>query len=247
MTAMDKGAGRLSGKIALVTGASSGIGRATALALVLEGAAVVATGRRVGELESLERDCKALGGNLRFLAGDLGGSDFAAQLVSFAGDVDIFVNNAGVLTYAPFVELTDAQNEAMFQVNVLASIRICQRVAKGMAARKSGHIVMMTSLSARNINRFSAVYGATKHAMAAITKGLRLELGSSGLKVTEVAPGMVDTDIRKGNTNAEVVKAVAARTYAPLSPDDVAQAVIYAVCTSPNCCPDLIELRPTYA
>ncbi len=247
MKVVENGAGRLAGKIALVTGASAGIGRATALALAREGAAVVATGRRVSELESLEQECKAFGGNLRFLAGDLGSRDFAAQLVSFSGDVTIFVNNAGVLTYAPFVELTDEQNEEMFHINVLASIRICQLVAKGMAARERGHIVMMTSLSARNINRFSAVYGATKHAMAAITKGIRLELSSSGLKVTEIAPGMVDTDIRKGNTNAEVVKAVATRAYAPLSPDDVVQAVIYAVCTSPNCCPDLIELRPTFA
>jgi len=247
MNGLSIGATRLSGKVALVTGASAGIGRATVLALTLEGAEVFATGRRLSELESLAQECEALGGKLRFLAGDLSSRDFSEQLVSAAGDVNIFVNNAGVLTYAPFVELTDDQNEAMFQVNVLASIRICQLVAKGMVARKSGHIVMMTSLSARNINRFSAVYGATKHAMAAITKGIRLELSSSGLKVTEIAPGMVDTDIRKGNTNAEVVKAVASRAYKPLSANDVAQAVIYAVCTPPNCCPDLIELRPTNA
>ncbi|MES2414551.1 MAG: SDR family oxidoreductase [Pseudomonadota bacterium] len=247
MTVADTLAGRLSGKTALITGASAGIGRAIAVALAREGAAIVATGRRVAELESLERECQAFGGKLRFVAGDLDSSGFAAELAASAGDVDIFVNNAGVLTYAPFIELTDEQNAAMFQVNVLASIRISQLVAKGMAARKNGHIVMMTSLSARNIGRFSAVYGATKHAMAGITKGLRLELGPLGLKVTEIAPGMVDTDIRKANTHAEALKAVATRTYTPLSAEDVAQAVLYAVCTPPNCCPDLIELRPTYA
>lgn len=238
---------RLSSKVALVTGASSGIGRATAIALAREGADVIATGRRVLELETLEQECQCFGGRLRFIAGDLAQTEFAEQLASAAGDVDIFVNNAGVLTYAPLLELTNHQNEEMFQVNVLASIRICQSIARSMVKRKTGHIVMMTSLSARNINRYSAVYGATKHAMAGITKGLRVELASSGLKVTEIAPGMVATDIRNTSTNTEVIKSVQSRTYTPLSPHDVAQAVIYAVCTPPNCCPDLIELRPTYA
>lgn len=238
---------RLSGRVALVTGASAGIGRATVIALAREGAEVIATGRRVVELGSLQEECQSFGGRLRIIPGDLCKTEFAEQLASDAGVVDIFVNNAGVLTYAPLLELTNQQNEEMFQINVLASIRICQLIARSMVKRKSGHIVMMTSLSARSINRYSAVYGATKHAMAGITKGLRVELASAGLKVTEVAPGMVDTDIRKTTTNAEVVKSVQSRTYTPLSPEDVAQAVVYAVSTSPNCCPDLIELRPTYA
>lgn len=245
MTDMVKG--RLQGKVALVTGASAGIGRATAMVLAREGADVVATGRRLDALQSLERACSAFGGRLRPVAGDLTDTGFVESLAAEAGAPDIFVNNAGVLTYAPFVELTPRQTEEMFQVNVLASIRICQLIGAGMAARKTGHIVMVTSLSARNINRFSAVYGATKHAMAGITKGLRLELGAHGLKVTEVAPGMVDTDIRSSSTNPKVVKALQARTYPPLTPDDVAQAVLYAVCTPANCCPDLIELRPTHA
>lgn len=238
---------RIAGRVALVTGASAGIGRATALALAKEGAVVIATGRRVAELESLESECAALGAKLRFVAGDLSQIDFAGKLAAEASEADIFVNNAGVLTYAPLVELTNQQVEEMFQVNVMSSIRLCQLVAKRMVARKSGHIVMMSSLSARTINQFSAVYGATKHAMAGITKGLRLELASSGLKVTEIAPGMVDTDIRRASTNPAVLRSIQSRTYMPLSPDDVAQAVIYAVCTPPNCCPDLIELRPTYA
>ncbi|WP_366481443.1 SDR family oxidoreductase, partial [Aquabacterium sp.] len=99
--------------------------------------------------------------------------------------------------------------------------------------------MMMTSLSARNINKFSAVYGATKHAMSGIAKGLRVELTAAGIKVTEIAPGMVDTGIREASTHAQVVAGIKARSYAPLSPDDVAQAVVYAVCTSANCCPDL--------
>lgn len=244
---MSESSKRLSGRRALVTGASAGIGRATAMALAREGATVIATGRRVKELESLAESCGDFAGDVRIVAGDIGDPPFVEALVQSAHDVDILVNNAGVLTYAPFLELTGPQIEDMFRINVLSSIRLCQRIAQGMAARKSGHIVMITSLSARNINRYSSVYGATKHAMAGITKGLRLELSACGLKITEVAPGMVDTEIRNSSVHPDVVRSIQARSYEPLTPSDVAQAVLYAVCTPPNCCPDLIELRPTHA
>jgi NADP-dependent 3-hydroxy acid dehydrogenase YdfG len=139
----------------------------------------------------------------------------------------------------------------MFQINVLASIRVSQVMGAAMAARRDrrqhGHIVIMTSLSARNINRLAVVYGATKHAMAGIAKGLRIELKPFGIKVTEIAPGMVDTDIRNASAHPEVLASLASRTYAPLSSQDVAEAVVYALCTSDNCCPDLIELRPIAA
>lgn len=238
---------RLAGKLVLVTGASAGIGRATARELAREGAEVIATGRRAGELQALQEECQSFHGKVRCIAGDMAHAGFIEELAAHAAEADIFINNAGVLTYAPLLELSDREIDEMFQVNVLAGIRICQLMARSMAARKRGHIVMMSSLSARNIRPYAAVYGATKHAMSGIAKGLRIELGSAGLKVTEVAPGMVDTDIRTTSTHAAVQKSLASRSYQPLSADDVAQAVVYAVTTSPNCCPDLIELRPTYA
>jgi NADP-dependent 3-hydroxy acid dehydrogenase YdfG len=231
----------------LVTGASAGIGHATALALAREGANLILTGRRAPELHALSEACQALGVHSQALAGDLQDEDFVQTLAAAASEADIFINNAGVLTYAPLVELTPAQVQAMFNVNVLASIRISQLVGAEMAARGRGHIVVMTSLSARNINRLSAVYGATKHAMSGIAKGLRIELKGQGIKVTEIAPGMVDTAIRDGNDHPEAIAAVTSRTYAPLTPEDVADAVVYAVGTPENCCPDLIELRPTRA
>ncbi|MBC7701055.1 SDR family NAD(P)-dependent oxidoreductase [Aquabacterium sp.] len=116
--------GRLHGQLALVTGASAGIGRATALALAREGAGIVATGRRQAELDGLAQECAALGVPVQVLAGDLNDAAFAQQLAAAAAGVDIFINNAGVLTYAPLLELTQQQVDDMFQTNVLASIRI---------------------------------------------------------------------------------------------------------------------------
>ena len=233
--------------MALVTGATAGIGHAVAIALATEGARIIATGRREAELRSLATHCASQGGSAVYLAGDITDRAFVARLADLAFDADIFVNNAGILTYAPLLELTASQCESMFRVNVLAAIEISQRMGELMAKRRRGHIVMITSAAARTIRRLRSVYGATKHAMAGFTKGLRIELTGYGIKVTEIAPGMVDTDIRNSTTHAEVLADFKTVSYAPLTPQDVAQAVVYAVTTSDTCCPDLIELRPVGA
>jgi len=233
--------------VALITGASAGIGRAVAIALATQGARIIATGRREAELQSLAAHCTDQGGSAAYLAGDITDRAFVARLADLAFDADVLVNNAGILTYAPLLELTASQCEAMFRVNVLAAIDVSQRMGERMAKRRRGHIVMITSAAARTIRRLRSVYGATKHAMAGYTQGLRIELKGYGIKVTEIAPGMVDTDLRDSSSHAEVVAEFDKLSYAPMTPQDVAQAVLYAVSTSDTCCPDLIELRPADA
>ena len=237
--------GRLKGRSVLVTGASAGIGRATALALARAGADVLVTGRRRAELEEVAALCSRGGGGGRFLQGDLTDRDFVRKLALEAGEVDVLVNNAGILTYAPIRDASLDDCEAMFRANVVAAFAVAREIALGMMERRRGHLVFVTSLSARNVNPMAASYAATKHALSAYAKGFRVELKSYGIKVTEVAPGMVDTHIRDGSTHPEVVGAIAARKFEPLSPDDVAEAIVYAVATREGCCPDLIELRPT--
>src|SRR3989442_4044835 len=124
----------LTGKTALVTGASAGIGRASAIALTRAGAQVIATGRRAAELQSLKKQTGA-----RTLVGDLNDKAFAQELASAAREADLFVNNAGILKYAPFLEMTDEDCEAMFRTNVLAAFRISRLVAQSMVARARPH------------------------------------------------------------------------------------------------------------
>jgi NADP-dependent 3-hydroxy acid dehydrogenase YdfG len=231
----------LSGKTALVTGASAGIGRATAVALAQAGAKILATGRRRAELDALKRQCADA---VEIIVGDLNDGRFVDELAGAARAVDIFVNNAGVLKYAPLMELTDADCEDMFRTNVLASFRITHRVAKSMVERRRGHIIVMTSIAAREVYRLGVLYCATKHALSAFARGLRIELQGYGIKVTEIAPGMVDTEIRAGSTHPSVLAAIAARKFEALTSAEVAEAVVYAAEATPNCCPDLIELRP---
>jgi 3-hydroxy acid dehydrogenase / malonic semialdehyde reductase len=232
----------LSGKAVLVTGASAGIGRATVVALAQAGAKVIATGRRRMELDNLARECSA--GAIETIAGDLNDARFVDDLAGKAGDVDILVNNAGILKYAPLMDMTDADVDAMFRTNVLAAFRIAHAVARSMMARRRGHIIVMTSIAAREVYPFGVIYCATKHALSAITRGLRLELQGYGIKVTEIAPGTVDTEIRATSDHPRVLEALKMRRFEGLTSEEVAEAVVYAASAAPNCCPDLIELRP---
>jgi len=159
-------------------------------------------------------------------------------------DVDVFLNNAGVLRYAPVMDLTAEDFAWMFQTNVLASIQITQRVARHMVARRKGHLVFMTSIAAREVYRTASAYCATKHALSAMARSFRMELQEFGIKVSEIAPGMVDTDIRASSDHPVVIAAIQNRKFAPLSPAEVASAVLFALQSPPNLCPDLIELRP---
>ena len=124
----------LSGKSALVTGASAGIGRATVLALVEAGATVLATGRRKAELDALVKHCGRQA--VEAIAGDLNDAAFVAELAARAGDVDIMVSNAGILTYAPLMDTTFDETEEMFRTNVLASFRVTHAVARSMMDRR---------------------------------------------------------------------------------------------------------------
>jgi len=234
--------GNLSGQSVLVTGASAGIGKATVAALVAAGATVLATGRRQDALDALVKQHGAK--SVQAIAGDLNDGAFVEALAARAQDVDILVNNAGILTYAPLMDMTFADTAAMFTTNVLAVFRVMHTLARPMIARRRGHIIVMTSTAAREVYRLGVVYCATKHALSALTRGFRIELQGFGIRVTEIAPGMVDTDIRNGSPHPAVQAALAARKFEPLTPQEVADAVVFAAQSAPNCGTDLIELRP---
>lgn len=236
--------GKLGGKLAFVTGASAGIGRAAALALAGEGAEIIATGRREEALKSLVAECQALGASARYLAGNLDEEAFIQRLGVETVNVDILVNNAGILNYGPLLDFARCDMEAMFATNVIASIRVAQVIGTHMAARKTGHIIMVTSGAARQVSKYAVIYAATKHALAAITKGLRLELQPLGVKVSEVSPGMVATGIRDNITSAEAVAAIKARTIKALTAEEVADAIVFAATAPSNVMTEMLDVRP---
>ena len=237
---------RLRGQTALITGASAGIGKACALTLAAHGMDLVLTGRKPDALEEVAAQCRAGGTQVLTLAGDLTDTGFVQRLSEAAAHAQVLVNNAGVLTYAPVLEITTEQCAQMFATNVVAAFDLTRAIAAHMVKRGSGHLVFITSGAARSVAQHAVVYAATKHALSAFAKGFRLELKSHRIKVSEIAPGMVDTDIRQSSTHPDVVKSLAARKFAPLRAQEVADALLYALLQDSNSATELIELRPAF-
>lgn len=246
MSAPTQGHPRLQGQTALITGASAGIGKACALTLAAQGMDLVLTGRKADALGEVAAQCRACGTQVRTLAGDLTNAGFVQQLSHAAAHAQVLVNNAGVLTYAPVLDITTEQCAQMFATNVVAAFDLTRAMAAHMVQRGSGHLVFITSGAARSVAAHGVVYAATKHALSAFAKGFRLELKSHRIKVSEIAPGMVDTDIRKSSTHPEVLRSLAARKFAPLRAQEVADAVLYALLQDPDTATELIELRPAF-
>jgi NADP-dependent 3-hydroxy acid dehydrogenase YdfG len=244
MSMIGKNLVSLNGSRVLVTGASSGIGRATAKAFAAEGASVIATGRRLNELESMRDEAGATPRAPEIVAGDINDPAFARRLATTAGSVDILVNCAGMLKHAPFLESEEASWRAVFDTNVMALLRLTQFVARGMSERRKGHIVNISSVLADKVYPYTLVYAATKYAVRAISEGLRMELEPHGIRVTEIAPGLVQTAVLRDIDHPDVLKAYQSRTYKGLSPESIADAIVFAVAQDPHTATDLVKINP---
>ena len=230
-----------SDKTVLIAGASSGIGRETALMFAAGGAKVIAVARSAGKLATLKENS---GGDVTVIPGDLTDAAFVGRLVADAGDVDILVNLAGRTAHAPFLDSDPDMWRQAWELNIHAMLVLTQGVARGMAARGSGHIINISSILARQVYPLTMFYAATKHAAAAITRGMRIELAEHGIRVTEIAPGLVDTELMSQPDHPAVVAAYAKRQNARLPAAEVARAILYAAGTAPGTAPELIALNP---
>lgn len=228
-------------KTVLVAGASSGVGRETALMFAAEGAAVIAVARSEDKLAELQADA---GDGLRVIAGDLTDTAFTDRLIAEAGDVDILVNLAGRTAHAPFLDSDPDMWRAAWELNVHALLVLSQGIARGMAERGSGHIINISSVLARQVYPLTSFYAATKHATAAVTRGMRIELAEHGIRVTEIAPGLLDTELMDQPDHPAVIAAYAKRQNARLPAAEVARAILYAAGTAPGTAPELIALNP---
>jgi short-subunit dehydrogenase len=230
VTERDSTAGR-GRQTAVVTGASRGIGRAIATRLSRD-YHVVATARNRGALDALAAEIAGTGGTCTPLAVDLrDGSAVAAALGSLQADV--LVNNAGVMTKKPFLELTAAEWHEMVDVNLNALYHATRAVLPGMVGRGSGHVVIIGSIAGRSAFVGGTCYAATKHAVMGFSESLLLEVRHCGGKVYVVMPGSVATDMAGGEADAVWM----------LRPDDVADSVAHVVATPPAVLVHRLEIR----
>jgi len=227
--------GKLTGKVALVTGASSGIGAATALALSLEGVHVALVARRLERLEELASRIQLSGGRAEVIALDIaepGNAEVAVKrTLEVFGGLDIVVNNAGLMLLGPVAGADLSDWERMLDLNVLSLMTVTRAALEHMKPHRSGHIVNISSVSGRGSGPTSAGYSATKWAVGGFSEGLRQEVRLDNIRVTVIEPGVVATELTDHITHLETKTNYEGRiaTMTPLVAEDIAAAVIYAV------------------
>ena len=187
----------LDGKVALVTGATSGIGRAAAVQLAAQGATVVVHGRDVTRGAAVVAEIENAGGSARFVGADLGEPAEALRLATEVGDVDILVNNAGFPWFGPSAQLPVDTLDQLFAVNVQAPYLLVSVLAPKMVARGDGVIINVASRAGTRGRPDSAAYGATKAALASFARSWAAEYGPAGIRVNAISPGPVYTNAAK--------------------------------------------------
>jgi dehydrogenase/reductase SDR family member 4 len=192
-------AGILENKVAIVTGASRGIGRAIAEAFAREGANVVICGRRQ---ESLDQLAKVLGSAVRPVACHVGRLEQIESMVSATqrefGRIDILVNNAGTnVAFGPCLEMDEGQFDKMVEVNLKSAFRLTRSIAPGMCERGSGSIINIASVSGLRPQFHSMLYSMTKAALIMLTQSYAMELGPKGVRVNAIAPGLIQTALSR--------------------------------------------------
>ena len=241
--------GKLSGKVALVTGATSGIGEATALALAAEGARVAIAARRVQRLNDLAERIRQAGGEALPIETDVADEAQACEMVERilreSGRLDLLLNVAGVGVAAPFQNTTTAEYRQMVDVNILGALYPIHAALPAMKRQGDGHIVIVSSGTGRYIHP-STVYSGTKHAISAIAESLRREIGKDWIRVTCIEPGAVKTEFTS-HMREDVRKSVKQRLgdMEQLESEDIAAAILYAVTQPRRININILTLYPT--
>lgn len=229
------------GRTALVTGASSGIGAATVRSLAAAGFEVVAAARRLERCEEVARE---VGGRAMRL--DVTDPDSVAEVAQALPDVSVLINNAGgALGLEPVAEANEENWRGMYETNVLGVMRMTKGLLPALERSGDGYIVVMGSVAGVEVYPGGAGYTAAKHAARAVTRTLRLELLGKPIRVTEVAPGLVETEfslVRFGGDEERASEVYEGTT--PLAAEDVADAIAYVVTRPPHVDIDYLSIMP---
>jgi NADP-dependent 3-hydroxy acid dehydrogenase YdfG len=228
-------------RVAVVTGASSGIGAATAVRLAKEGFEVVLGARRVERLEEVAAQC---GG--RALPLDVTDAESVAAFTAAVDRVDVLVNNAGLASgLQPIAEIDESRVDTMWETNVVGLLRVTKILLPKLEATGAGHIVNLGSIAGFETYPGGAGYTATKHAVRAVSRTLRIELLGKPIRVTEIQPGLVETEFSLVRFDGDRDKA--AKPYeglTPLTGDDIADCIAWAVTRPAHVNIDELVVRP---
>ena len=242
----------MDGKAAAITGASSGIGEATALALARAGAAVALGARRRDRIDALARRIQEETGNTAValevdVTDEAQARAFVAGAAERLGRLDVLVNNAGVMLLGTVESGEAADWRRMVDVNLLGLLYCTHEALPIMRAQGGGDIVNLSSIAGRTARAGSAVYNLTKFGVNAYSEGLRQEVAEGGIRVIVVEPGFVDTELQGHNRDdvREVLEARRDEIGDVLAPEDIAEGILYAVSRPPHVAVNEVLIRPT--
>jgi NADP-dependent 3-hydroxy acid dehydrogenase YdfG len=220
-------------KAVVITGASSGLGEATARLLSAQGASVVLGARRVERIQSLANELTGNGGKALAIPTDVTDYDQVKKLVDAAvqtyGRIDVMINNAGLMPQSPLERLKIDDWNQMIDVNIKGVLYGIAAALPHMKAQKSGHIINVSSVAGHKVHPNSAVYAATKHAVRAISEGLRMEVKPYNIRTTVISPGAVDTELPNSVTEPDIAEIVRKAHERAIPADTFARAVAYAM------------------
>lgn len=231
----------------VVTGATSGIGKAIASALIATGHRVMLAGRRV---ELLEKLIVELGPDAAYEATDVTDQTAVENLIKSAtdkfGQVDVLINNAGIMPVSFFSSRKVVEWEKMIDVNLKGVLYGINAVLPQMLGRRDGHIINLSSISGIQATRAFGVYSATKFGVRALSESLRQEMAAGNVRVTTICPGMVETELF-GSITDEAVLAIIEKgfDFEPLKPSSIADAIIYAISQPNSVNVSELVIRPT--
>jgi NADP-dependent 3-hydroxy acid dehydrogenase YdfG len=239
----------IEGKVVVITGASSGLGEATARHLAAQGASVVLGARRVDKLTAIANEIRAAGGKVAMAATDVTKAAEVKALIDTAvssfGRIDVLINNAGLMAIAPMSETKVEEWERMIDINVKGVLYGIAAALPLFQRQGSGHFINISSVAgAKVFSPGGTVYSGTKYAVRAISEGLRHEVGGA-IRTTTVLPGAVDTELTEGSTHAESAQFVKEFYQKAIPADSVARAIAYAIEQPAGVDINEIMLRPT--
>jgi len=241
----------LSGKVALVTGASSGIGAAVSAALAGSGATVVACARRAARLAALVERIAAQGGRALALPGDMTVEAEAASVVDRTveafGSIDILVNSAGIMQAGGIENADIDEYRRVFDSNLFAALYTCRAAVPHMLRQGGGDIVNVSSLAARKGGPRTNAYAASKHAVNSMTDAMRQELGDRNIRVSILMPGATETEVGEGISDPEWRGAIRAHVSKPgaVQPSEIAQTIVFMLSMPRHVNISEICVRPT--
>ena len=225
---------RLKDKTALITGATSGIGLATARALAQEGCRLIIAGRRQERLTALTQELKTLVPvhALNFDVRDkVRVFDLLGHLPSDFNQVDILINNAGNAHGLDSIQEGDPDDwDAMIDINVKGLLYVSKAIIPGMVSRGQGHVIHIGSTAGKEVYPKGNVYCASKHAVDALNHGMRIDLNGKGIKVSAIHPGMVETEFSQVRFKGDATRADQVyKGFTPLHPEDIAEIIVFAL------------------